>query len=254
MAGVRLLMLSLQFATVIPTPVLADVDETEIRRSVVFFPIVGLLAGAVLWVIQNLLRQHLAPMAATLVTLGLYTLLTGALHLDGLMDSADAIGSRRPREQALDIMKDSRVGAMGVVAAVFILLGKTIFITSLAQPVPWAIPPAPFVLVPMLSRLGMVLAMTLAPPARDEGLGALFAQRIPIWILPINFGIAAVVCLLTVPWWDIWPIAAYFGLVTVGFTRWMKRKFGGMTGDTYGALNEMLEWVGWLVFLWMESN
>jgi adenosylcobinamide-GDP ribazoletransferase len=160
------------------------------------------------------------------------------------MDVADAVGSRRPREAALEIMKDSRVGAMGVVAGVLVLLGKLSAISSL-PPNRWSA----FVIVPMMSRLGMVWSMALAPAARNQGVGALFARKIPGWTVALSTCISAGVCQLMLPTRECLWVLLYCAATVVLVSGWVMRRFGGTTGDAYGALNELLEWVGWVVFV-----
>lgn len=247
MAIVKWFLLAMQFATVIPTPSVGNATEKDIRISILFFPLVGLLLGGILFATQFFLTLHLSMLASTVVSLTIYTLCTGALHLDGLMDTADAIGSRRPREQALEIMKDSRIGAMGAVVSVIILIGKVAFISNLA-PKHFA----PFLVVPMLSRLAMVWAMAISPSARQEGLGFLFARKVPHWVLALATIFCVLVCLISLSLWNCLYVLLLFTITVSLFAFWMFRKFGGMTGDTYGALNEVMEWVGWLTFATMN--
>ncbi|CAM3974393.1 adenosylcobinamide-GDP ribazoletransferase [Alicyclobacillus pomorum] len=243
-APIRWLILALQFATILPTPSVRTATERDIRCSVVWFPVIGMLLGVLLWVFQSFFVHHMPSLAASVVSLSIYTLATGALHLDGLMDTADAMGSRRPREAALEIMKDSRVGAMGVVVCLFAILGKWSAIASIS-PDHWE----PFVVVPMMSRLGMIWSMVVAPSARSQGLGALFARKIPRWTVAVATCLCGAVCGLVLPFQQCLWVLLYAILTVTLFTGWMVHRFGGTTGDTYGALNEIMEWVGWYVFL-----
>lgn len=236
-------MLATQFATVIPTPSVRTISDSDVRRSVLFFPMIGGALGGVLWGVQYLLTRHMAHLPAAAVSISVYTLLTGALHLDGLMDTADAIGSRRSREEALNIMKDSRIGAMGAVAAILVLIGKWTAISSVSSQ-DWE----PFIVVSMMSRLSMVWAMAVSRSARPEGLGSFFARKVPVWVLAGATMFSGGVCILLLPWKDSLGVLVYFAVTVSLFSAWMVRKFGGMTGDTYGALNEIMEWVGWMVF------
>ena len=243
MTVVKWFLLAVQFLTMVPTPATSDVTEQDIRSSVVFFPVVGGMLGALLWVVQRFLALHVPSLPATAVSLSLYTLATGALHLDGVMDTADAIGSRRSGDQALAIMKDSRIGAMGAVVGALVLIGKFAAISTLPSKYF-----APFVVVPMLSRLAMIWSMAISPSARPDGLGQMFARRVPIWVVIATSVFCVAVCVLTLPTVGFLSAFLYTALVVGGFTIWMLRKFGGTTGDTYGALNEVMEWVGWMVF------
>lgn len=244
-ASLRRLLLAVQFLTTLPLPNLANVSEEEIRGSSMFFPVVGFLLGVLLWTMKLVLGMVLPNLVSTSIALILFTILTGALHLDGLMDVADAIGSRKPREQALEIMKDSRVGAMGVAAAVMVYTGKLVVLNALP-----VMAVAAIVIPPVLSRFTMVLAMKVAPSARGKrGLAGLFAQNISISTVGTAAVISMVFSLFLHPVWM--GVVMWLGCALVGLlvTAYFTRRFGGMTGDTYGALNEIVEWIGWVLGL-----
>ena len=245
MALMRRLILAVQFCTIVPVSTVGRVADDDLRSSVLFYPVVGALLGTALYGALDALRAVLPPAPAAGVALALYTVLTGGLHADGLMDVMDAVGSRRPREQALEIMRDSRVGALGSMAGTLLFIGK--FSALQALPVR---PLYPFLLVPAASRLGMVFAMNLAPYARaDAGLGGVFARQIPRTVV---WGAASITVLLGL---FAAPVALALSLPALAFlSAWAaaalaQRRFGGMTGDLYGALNELLEWAGWLLCL-----
>ena len=239
----RQALLAAQFLTTFPLPNLSHVSEEEIRLSSIFFPLVGVVLGIILWAMEFLLRLVFPNLVSTSIALTLYTLLTGALHLDGLMDTADALGSRKPPKRALEIMKDSRVGAMGVVAAVMVYSGKLAALNALPVSAVGVI-----ALPPVLSRFTMVLAMRLSPAARGkEGLAGLFAQRIPRSALWTAAMVSIIFSLMWRPVWVgvvMWMASV---LVAIVATTFFSRRFGGMTGDTYGALNEIVEWFGWIL-------
>jgi adenosylcobinamide-GDP ribazoletransferase len=251
----RWLLLALQFATILPTPRIEGVEEADMRRSVAFLPFVGLLLGAILWLVDWCLRFVLPLWPSAVVALAVYTACSGALHLDGWMDTADALGSRRPRDEALAIMKDSRVGAIGVVCGILLLLTKASCLAVLPVSAPVATTRMVSVdtwllWVPMLSRLGMVWAMRLAPAARPgEGLGAVFASRVPIAAVASASGMALVTGFVLLPPLQVLSALALASVLCMAFTAFMRRRLGGMTGDTYGALNELLE-----AFLWLLAS
>jgi adenosylcobinamide-GDP ribazoletransferase len=240
----RSFVLAWQFLTILPAPYIKDPSEAEFRRSALWLPFIGLGLGAILAGLRYALAHVLPIGAATFIALTVYTICTGALHVDGLMDTADAIGSRKPRELALDIMKDSRVGAMGAIAAVLSLAGKWIALS--AYPAKCVLP---LLLVPLFSRLGMVWAMLLAPAARPNGLGAMFARQVPPIGVGVVSAIVAIGCIWLIPLRVAITLFCAFVLLVFLFTLWMRRRFGGMTGDTYGALAELIEWVLWFVML-----
>lgn len=238
------LMLAFSFGTLMPLPDLGDLDESHLRLSVGFLPVAGAVLGLILWSVVRFSRLIFPTSVAALIGLGLYTLLTGGLHVDGWMDTWDAIGSRKPPDQALAIMKDSRVGAMGVMAAIILLLGKYTAISHI--PRPWAL----WVAVPVLARATAVWSMALSPAARNEGLGALYAERVPRLALVLASLWALILLVFVTLTSSLVSMAALFVLAllmaTAG-TAWIRRRFGGSTGDTYGALIEATELIGFLI-------
>lgn len=236
----RQTILAIQFATVFPTPQLGDVTEDEMRRSMAWLPVLGALLGALLWLLNLGLRKMLAPLPAAVVAIAFYTLCTGALHLDGLLDTADAVGSRARGERALAIMKDSRVGAMGVVAGCLVLLGK---VAALSALLPQS--PGPFIVLPALSRMAMLWAMGWAPAARSTGLASLFARRLPVSATWTGTLFACGLSFWLLSWQEALIVVLGVFAFSWAMTRWLQRRFGGLTGDSYGALNELIEWLGW---------
>ena len=122
-----------QFLTRLPIPVQIDYTDRVFRRSAIFYPLVGFVIGFFLLLAGEGLALCLPAMPAAVLLLGFWVVLTGGLHLDGLMDTADGILSHRPREQMLEIMKDSRVGAMGVIVGVLHLLLKFSLLYTLLE-------------------------------------------------------------------------------------------------------------------------
>ncbi|MDF2960876.1 MAG: cobalamin 5-phosphate synthase [Paenibacillus sp.] len=259
-----------QFLTRLPVPVKLNYNDALFKRSVIFYPLVGTVLGLLLsltgaWLHGDLpFASGAGPQLGSGVTAALLLLLwvglTGALHLDGLMDTADGILSHRPREQMLDIMKDSRVGAMGVVACVLLLLIKW---TLLEQ---WLLlPNHSFIfmlpLAALWSRWYMVVAVACWPYARQSptgrGLGAFFRglgiKHLFFHTLLALFLSAALV------WLSEGTLFSSKGILVtgtailstllsgVGLSSYLSRKLGGLTGDTYGAINEVLEAVLLLV-------
>ncbi|WP_046213019.1 adenosylcobinamide-GDP ribazoletransferase [Paenibacillus wulumuqiensis] len=264
-----------QFLSRIPVRLRLDFGNELLRRSVKYYPLVGLVigmctaAGAVLF-------QWLLPAGpASVLALCLWIGLTGALHLDGWMDSADGLLSHRSREQMLDIMKDSRVGAMGVIACVLLLGLKGSLLYTLLSATPHSTYAICAVMVlPMIwSRWYIVKAMTGWPPARQqEGLAALFSgtgrQELKgaSYTALCSTGLIVLVLWLLIlhvaGWAEAIPLAGYddhlrrtalasllccllsplCAWLTGG---WMAgraaRRLGGLTGDLYGALNEGIE-------------
>jgi adenosylcobinamide-GDP ribazoletransferase len=241
-------LLAIQFLTIFPIPEVRSVNEEDFRQSVAFYPMVGMALGTGLGLLQWGFTQIMPVMPATVLSLAGYSLATGFLHLDGVMDLADGIGSRKPRPEALNIMRDSRVGSMGVVAGILVMAGKFAALSSLS---PGRL--GPFVVIPALSRWAMVLAMTSAPYARlgEPGIGSIYAlhvSRIALWASSLTAVLVAVLLLPVVEAVGVLGLTLVVAWTMVWFAR---RRLGGMTGDVYGAINELVEWLGWtLVLVW----
>ncbi|WP_424765645.1 adenosylcobinamide-GDP ribazoletransferase [Paenibacillus sp. sgz302251] len=239
-----------QFLTRFPVPVSVPFIAPVLTRSVIYFPLTGALIGGVLAGAAWLLSLGVPAWPSAVLLLGLWTALSGGLHLDGWMDTADGVLSHRSRERMLEIMKDSRVGAMGVLAAVLLLLFKA---SLLAELLGSGHARGFFILLmvgPIWSRAWMAAAIAGWPSARKgEGIGILFNGVKFIQVL------AAFVLAGTLTWlvlqlgsWDIEAILIILFCV-IGITillggllaLWLNRKLGGLTGDTYGAMNEAIE-------------
>ncbi|WP_339172016.1 adenosylcobinamide-GDP ribazoletransferase [Paenibacillus sp. FSL H7-0943] len=239
-----------------------------LRRSVIFYPMVGAAIGLCVAAGAALTGLLLPAWPAAVLTLILWVGLTGGLHLDGWMDSADGLLSYRPRERALEIMKDSRVGAMGVLACVLLLLFKASLLAALIEGLAYY--ELPLLLVPAVwSRWYMVRAMVRYPIARgDEGLAANFAglasshERRALAVAALLSLAAAAAPLALGAGLAAWPLHLAAALLLpvaalacgTAAARRISSRLGGLTGDVYGALNELLEVVLLLVLLLLQHN
>jgi cobalamin 5''-phosphate synthase/cobalamin synthase len=243
------LVAAVQLLTRIPLPIQVPFDPPTLAASMISFPLAGLLIGLLTSGASSLLYQLDMPMLAAAITLGWWIALTGGLHLDGWMDTADGVLSGRPREQMLEIMKDSRVGAMGVIAAFVLLLIKFAALYTLferaASPAVWML----LAIGPVWSRWWMTAAIKLWPNAREGGMGAMFrAARTRHVGGSLITAVVVSAILLYFSELDsdkailsLVVIAASAALIGIVFAVWLNRKLGGLTGDTYGAMNEAAE-------------
>jgi adenosylcobinamide-GDP ribazoletransferase len=233
----RPFFIALQFLTRLPTPNTGEVSGPDAARSTVCYPLVGLLLGGLLVGVDVLARQFWPVSAASVLVLLAGVALTGALHLDGLMDTCDGVFSLKPPEQRLEILRDSRVGAFGVVGAVLLLLLKFTLLAELVGPERWRA----LLVMPVLGRWLLVYALGAFPYARPTGLGQIFSGQVRRihWILA---SFSALILTL-----GLFPSSLGFGLILgswLGATlcaRFCQSRLGGLTGDTYGALNEVVE-------------
>ena len=215
----------------------------DFGRSTRFFPLVGLVLGIcyalAAWILVSVLGMR-ALTAALLLILPL--LLTGGLHADGFMDTADGVFSGRERERKLEIMKDSRVGSFGVVA--FVLLMFLQFALLLDMSPPLLVPV--FFVMPIIGRMAMVLAVSCFPYARADGMGKTFADMADRGTVAIA---AVTTSVLVIPIGLLATLTLVLGIVFVLlFCRWMTAILGGVTGDVYGAATVLTETIVLVVF------
>jgi adenosylcobinamide-GDP ribazoletransferase len=226
--------IALQFLTIIPMPFKKEPEMREIASSLVFFPIVGLLIGLLLFLANWGLGEVFSPVVTAAFTLLVWVLISGAMHLDGLADSCDGLAGNTA-EKRLEIMKDSHTGAFGVVGISLLLLVKFAAIVSLSG---WEW--EALVLAPVFGTWAMVLAITVFPYARKNGVGQAFKQGATIFKLLIATIITLAAAALLAGWWGV-VIMAITCLVTVLVGVFFKSRLGGLTGDTYGAIKEVSE-------------
>ncbi|MEF2967015.1 adenosylcobinamide-GDP ribazoletransferase [Paenibacillus sp. M1] len=251
----RPVLAAFQFLSRFPVKAELDFSPEPLRRSVKYYPLVGAAIGLAVLVAGLLAAWLLPPLPAAVVALILWVWLTGGLHLDGWMDSADALLSYRDRERMLEIMKDSRVGAMGVLACVLLLLLKMSLLASLLSA--GGFPAAAAILTaPVWSRWFMALAMKRWPVARDGGgLAGLFrglgAKDVAIgaaMALLLTAASSGAAVALTGGGTALLPTAGFYIAapllaLAVGtlVANKISSRLGGLTGDVYGCLIEGLE-------------
>ncbi|SDH38100.1 adenosylcobinamide-GDP ribazoletransferase [Pseudomonas abietaniphila] len=228
--------IALQFLSSLPIRLPGMPSPQELGRSLLFYPAVGVLMGSVLMALNLLLDGAPLFLHAALV-LAAWVLLSGGLHLDGLADSADAwLGGFGDRERTLTIMKDPRSGPIAVVTLVIVLLVKFTALLALIE----SHHSLGLLLAPVIGRAAMLGLFLGTPYVRAGGLGQALADHLP---RPLGFkvlGITAIACVLIAGWTGVEAVLA----ATAGFfwlRRLMIRRLGGSTGDTAGAMLELLE-------------
>ncbi len=198
------------------------------------FPLVGLLIGVLLALVDGVSGWLWPRPVAALVDLLFLTWVTGALHVDGLGDTADGLYGHRPKEAALAIMKDSRIGAMGGVAIFFGLAAKWGALSAIDAGRPWVL-----MAVPALARTAQVWAMRQLPYGRSDGVGSGFFKE-PVPGPALWGGLVPVFMLLFLGLRGILLLAAFWG-ISFGMVRLFRGRMGCITGDMLGALNEVCE-------------
>ena len=235
---------ALRFLTIIPVPLWREASPKEVGGSLSYFPVVGFIIGLILAVLNWLLSLILPPAVVNGLLIAAIVLLSGALHLDGFIDTCDGLAGHRTVEDRWRIMHDSRSGAFGIVGAVVLLLVKYASLSS----VPANLMTATLVIMPVVSRWAMVYAVFAYPYARPTGLGRVFKEGASGPGLALTTFFTLVVA-MGAAWWAKTNYFYLVGLVIV-FGTWLltwlmatylKRKLAGLTGDTYGAINEVAE-------------
>lgn len=228
---------ALRFLTVLPVPGGWCGGEEALKRSVPFFAVVGLCIGGLAAGMDAAFIRILPPLPVAVLVVIFLMAASGGLHVDGLADTADGFFSSRSRDRTLEIMRDSRTGPMGTAAVACVLVLKVAALAS--------VPPSRMLgavlLMPVAGRCGIAVVMAVLPYARtDGGLCVAFLGgrtiRQAVWALAI-FSLVA--------WWA----SGWMGLGTVAasavaallFANHCRRKIGGFTGDTLGAVCEIVE-------------
>ncbi|MEX0732437.1 MAG: adenosylcobinamide-GDP ribazoletransferase [Aquisalimonadaceae bacterium] len=242
----RPLLLALAFLTRLPVRLHDTPEPEEYGAAVAMYPVVGLVLGLLLVMVAGLVNgMGGTPLVTAVVVVACWVGITGALHLDGLADTADAwLGGHGDRTRTLAIMKDPASGPMGVVALVLLVLLKVAAVASLLELSGWA---WPLLMAPVLGRSACALLFLLLPYVRPGGLGAAAAATVSpdrVWgvvaaavvlsviLAGLSTGTMMVIAAALLLWWAV---------------RMMLIRLDGFTGDTAGATVEVVEAVVLLV-------
>nr|WP_312230653.1 adenosylcobinamide-GDP ribazoletransferase [Pseudomonas sp.] len=227
------LWIALQFLTRLPVRLSGMPTPEQTGRSLLFYPLVGGLIGTLLIAAAHLLEGAPAVLQAALL-LTLWVGLTGALHLDGLADSADAwMGGFGDRERTLAIMKDPRSGPIAVVVLVLLLLLKFAALLALLDQGNHLV----LILAPVLGRGALLALFLYTPYVRPGGLGDALKAHLPRSSATVALAVTTLLGLLLGGFWVMMAVAGVF----LWLRRMMLQRLGGTTGDTAGALLEVIE-------------
>ena len=228
---------ALSFLTILPVGQLSLPEEKGLARSMAFFPWVGLLIGLLLAVAYFLLSFLFSKSLVLWLTLGCLALLTRGLHLDGFADTIDGFASGGPKEKILEVMRDSRIGAFGVVGLILLIGAKYL---ALDQIVGESIPRS-LILMTVVGRNSMVWVCYRSPYAGSGGgLAKPFAENLTAREMIISSASAFGIGLLL---WGLEGTMVFLGIGLFSFTfrHFFLKKLNGVTGDILGAANELSE-------------
>lgn len=225
---------AIQFLTISPAFIRRVFTPEELGRAVGYYPLVGLILGGTLAGTHYIISQVFPSPVTTSIILILWVILTGAIHLDGFLDTCDGIFGGSTPEKRLEIMRDERIGAFALAGGVLLLLTK--FTALSAQPNPYYA----LLLAPTLSRWGMTLTIIGFPYARSQGLGRDIKDQTSWRQLLLGTIIALTVVWLIYEWIGVLLITSTGLLLWLG-GRFVLTRIPGLTGDIYGAFNELAE-------------
>ena len=240
------LLAAIAFLTRLPVGRLVAFDAADVGDSAGWFPLIGGLLGIIYSGAAVLLKGHLPPAVVAVLLVLLDALATGALHLDGLADTADGFGGGKTREDILRIMRDHCIGAYGGVALVVVVALKIAAYDGLLRQSEWM---AALILTPALGRWSILLLTATLPYARKTGQEAYptsgMGKRALFWGT-----LAMAAALGAARTGRAWIAAAVVLAVTACFGFYCRRRIAGITGDTLGAGVQLCESAALLTFLW----
>ena len=238
------IVVAFQFLTRLYLPINVEWDTGNLRRSLTWFGLVGAFIGVILAGAMTLFnRFDLIPAVSAIIILLIWIFITGGMHIDGISDMADGFFSMRDKEKTLEIMKDSHVGAFGVITIVFLLLIKFEMLKEfiIIEKNVWLL-----ILPPTIARIAAGLVLSFYETTKKSGLGYTFHSSDPRIFWAIGFIVTLIIS----------SILNIKSLIFIGIAilasnlmaLWAKKKIGGLNGDIYGAIVETVEVIG-MVFV-----
>lgn len=238
------IVVAFQFLTRLYLPINVEWDTANLRRSLTWFGLVGAFIGVILAGAMTLFnRFDLIPAVSAIIILLIWIFITGGMHIDGISDMADGFFSMRDKEKTLEIMKDSHVGAFGVITIVFLLLIKFEMLKEfiIIEKNVWLL-----IFPPTIARIAAGLVLSFYETTKKSGLGYTFHSSDPRIFWAIGFVVTLIIS----------SILNIKSLIFIGIAilasnlmaLWAKKKIGGLNGDIYGAIVETVEVIG-MVFI-----
>ena len=236
---------AVQFMTRIPVPAFRYEPEMVLGGAK-FYPLVGVVVALGAILIERLLRSHLPPSVTALAVLAYLVAITGGFHEDGLADTTDALGGGWTRPRMLEIMHDSRIGSFGTLAVCLSLLARWVLLSAMT--------PERFPLyilaAHVLCRWSTLPLGTFVDSARTDGLGAKLAHKIPLSSAVVGTVFAFVIVGAALRTQAIVPVLAV-SVITLLSALYYRSQIGGITGDCFGATNQLAEIAVYLCGVWV---
>lgn len=228
-------LIALQFLTSFPIKIKSEIKEEDFGKSLAYFPVVGMVIGLGLALCLYVF-SFLPSLVRAAMLLAISIIVTGGIHLDGLADTCDGFCAGRSKEKILEIMRDSNMGAMGVIGIVLVLLLKVSFFYSIPFNLLWKA----LIIMVVWGRNAQVLCCFLSDYARVDGKAKFFikyaTKREVFFSAVFTFGLTLL--LMRLRGILLFVILTMSSLL---FISYIKKRIGGMTGDTVGAVSEITE-------------
>jgi len=228
-------LVALRYLTILPMSRRGHAGLEDLGRAAPWFPVVGAALGLVLAAVDAGTGRVFPPLLAAVLTVTVWKLLTGGLHLDGLADCLDGLSGRDPATR-LAIMSDSRIGTFGAIGLILFLMLELAAVSELPHGARWRT----LVAAPAIARATPALLGRLFPAARAGGQGAIFSAGLDRAAAPASLAIALVVAVAVLGWPGV--VALAVGAASaLGLGAFLARRLGGVTGDVLGAGVELAE-------------
>ncbi|MDY6970059.1 MAG: adenosylcobinamide-GDP ribazoletransferase [Spirochaetota bacterium] len=245
LSSINGIITAVRFLTILPLPGKGKVDSKGFGQSMSYFPLVGLLIGFLLSLVHIVLAKYISSLLISVIIVGAWTRITGALHMEAFVDAADGFSAGPDRKRILSVMKDPNCGSKGVVALVFLIIFKIVLLNDI--PLNLIFPC--LLLVPAISRWSMVVIAAFSNYARKEGgLGRSFVENVGITEFFISTLLLVLSGILILELQFFIVVIAPILFIIISFL-FLKNRIGGVTGDILGALNEIVEVIGLAAFL-----
>lgn len=229
-------LLMLQVLTRIPINKSLPCENTDFKRGANFFAIVGLVIGLIQFVVYSFLIKFFSLDIAVIFIIIIDILITGGFHIDGFGDTCDGFFVTKGKDKIIEIMKDSRIGTFACIGIIINLLIKFIGYTTVLNNTTSYI----IILLPMISRVSIVLISYIGKAAKKTGSGNLFINTVTFNEVIINYLLFILIAIFVLDLKRLFMILVISIITTILFNKYCNSKINGITGDSLGANNELV--------------
>ena len=229
-------LLMLQVLTRIPINKSLPCENTDFKRGANFFAIVGLVIGLIQFIVYSFLIKFFNLDIAVIFVIIIDILITGGFHIDGFGDTCDGFFATKGKDKIIDIMKDSRIGTFACIGIIINILIKFIGYTTILNNITSYL----IILLPMISRVSIVLISYIGKAAKEIGSGNLFINTVTFKEVIINYLLFILIAVFMVDIKRLLIIVIISSITTILFNKYCNSKINGITGDSLGANNELV--------------